>query len=286
MRAKKRIILEWLYITIGCALAAATFSFLLDPINLVIGGVSGLGTVLNELLQIDTAFIILAINIILLIIGLIFLGKEFFIKTVYGSIVFPLFIKLFDLIYQAIDMDPIIDRTIVTLVGSIVMGVGLGIVIKYGGTTGGTEIPQNILLKYFHIPYSFSLYFFDGAVILFGVIVFKDLALALYGIMFIYLSGFAIDQVVFSGFNKRAVYIVSDHSNEIQKRIITEIGRGVTKIKVVGGYSNLDREKLVCVLSSFEFYKLKRIIKECDPEAFYYVVRASEVSGEGFTYER
>lgn len=286
MKVNKRVVLEWLYMTLGVALAAATFSFLLDPINLVIGGVSGLGTVLNNVLEIDTAMIILLINIGLLIIGLIFLGKEFFIKTVYGSLAFPLFIKLFDAVYRFIDMAPIQDRTIITFFGSIMMGVGLGIVIKYGGTTGGTEIPQNILLKYFHIPYSVSLYFFDGIVILLGVVVFKDLSLALYGIVFIFLSGFAVDQVVFSGFNKRAVYIISKQNTEIKNRIIEDIGRGVTRIKIIGGYSNQENEKLICVLSSFEFYRLKGIIKKIDPEAFYYAVRASEVSGEGFTYER
>lgn len=284
MKITKRLLLEWLYITLGVAIAAAPFSFLLDPINLVIGGVSGLGTIINHLLAFDTAMIILVINIALLLIGLIFLGKEFFIKTVYGSLAFPLFIKLFDIIYQAIALEPVQDRAIVVFFGSIMMGIGLGIVIKYGGTTGGTEIPQNILLKYFHIPYSVSLYFFDGIVILLGVIVFKDLSLILYGIVFIVLCGFAIDQVVFSGFNKRAVFIISKHNEEIRKRIIEDIGRGVTRIKIIGGYTNLENEKLICVLSSLEFYRLKGIIKSIDPDAFYYAVRASEVSGEGFTY--
>ncbi|HEY8445385.1 MAG TPA: YitT family protein [Bacilli bacterium] len=283
---KKRKVLEWLYITLGVAIAAFPFSFFLDPINLVIGGIAGIGTILNEVLQIDTAFIILVINIVLLFIGLFFLGKEFFIKTTYGSLIFPGFIKLFEILFELIVDNPIQDRTIVVFFSSIMMGAGLGIVIKYGGTTGGSEIPQNIFLKYFNIPYSVSLYFIDGIVILAGAIVFKDLAIVVYGIIFIYLSGFAIDQVVFSGFNKRAVYIISNESERIKARIINEIGRGVTQIKVVGGYSNQNRDKLVCVLSTFQFYKLKKIIQECDKNAFYYVVRASEVGGEGFTYER
>jgi uncharacterized membrane-anchored protein YitT (DUF2179 family) len=286
MKNTKQKLLEWMYITLGIAIAAAPFSFLLDPINLVIGGVSGVGTILKEILKIDTAIIILIINVILLLLGIIFLGKEFFIKTVYGSITFPLFIGLFNAIYKVLEITPIDDKTVVTIFGSLMMGFGLGIVNRYGATTGGTEIPQKILLKYFHIPYSISLYFFDGIVVLIGVIVFKDFSLILYGPIFIYLSGFAVDSVIFSGFNKRAVYIISNKSEQIKARIIAEIGRGVTQINVVGGYSNIHRQKLVCILSSFEFYRLKKIISECDPDAFYYVVRASEVSGEGFTYER
>lgn len=282
----KRKVLEWLYITIGVAIAAFPFSFFLNPINLVIGGVAGVGTILTEVLKVDTAFIILIINIILLFIGLIVLGKEFFLKTAYGSIIFPAFIKLFELLFNVITDEPIQDRTIIVFISAIIMGIGLGIVIKYGGTTGGVEVPQKIFLKFFHIPYSVSLYFFDGVVILVGAFVFNDLALIIYGIVFIYLTGFAVDQVVFSGFNKRAVYIISSKSEEIKKRIISEIGRGVTQLKVIGGYSNLERQKLICVLSSFQFYRLKKIIQECDKNAFYYAVRASEVGGEGFTYEK
>ncbi|HHU55346.1 MAG TPA: YitT family protein [Acholeplasmataceae bacterium] len=282
----KRKVLEWVYITIGVAIAAFPFSFFLNPINLVIGGVAGIGTILTATFHIDTAFIILVINIILLLIGLVFLGKDFFLKTTYGSIIFPAFIKLFEILYNALINEPVQDRPVIVFFSAIMMGIGIGIVIKYGGTTGGVEIPQNIFLKYFHIPYSVSLYFIDGIVILIGTIVFKDITLLIYGIIFIYLSGFAIDQVVFSGFNKRAVYIISNNSSEIKKRIINEIGRGVTSLKAVGGFSNVDREKLVCVLSSFQFYRLKKIIQECDPNAFYYAVRASEVGGEGFTYER
>jgi|SRR5690554_137122 len=284
METFKTKVKEWVYITIGIAIAAFPFSFFLDPIELVIGGIAGIGTILSHVLQMDTAFLILILNIVLLLIGFVFLGNEFLIKTSYGSIMFPVFIKLFDLIFKAIGNDPIQDKTIVVFFSAIIMGIGLGIVIKYGATTGGVEIPQKILLKYFHIPYSVSLYIIDGMIILIGAIIFRNLAVILYGAIFISLSGFTIDQIVFSGFNKRAVHIISNKNDIIKERIIKEIGRGVTVVKAQGGFSEIERDQLTCVLSSFQFYRLKKIIKETDENAFYYAVRASEVGGEGFSY--
>jgi len=110
-----------------------------------------------------------------------------------------------------------------------------------------------------------------------------DFHMVLYAVIFAYLSGLVMDQIVFSGFNSRAVNIISDKNEEIKQRILNDFERGVTEIKVVGGYTNDEKSKLVCILSSNEFYKLKAIIHEIDPNAFFYVVRASEVSGEGFT---
>ncbi|MDD4212667.1 MAG: YitT family protein [Bacilli bacterium] len=277
-------LLEWVYITIGVMIASFSVSFFLDPIDLVIGGVTGLGVIFKALLHQDISLYMFIINMILLGVGLIFLGKSFFLKTAYGSIIFPVFVKIFNVIYPYVMSEPLTDKIIVVLFSSLLMGIGLGIVIKYGGTTGGSEIPQNILLKFFHIPYSVSLYLIDGIVVLIGYFVFKDILDVLYGLIYIYLSGLVIDRVVFSGFNKRAVYIISSECDKIKERILIDLGRGVTQIKVVGGFSNTERNKLVCVLSSFEFYKLKKIIEEYDPHAFFYAVRAEEVSGEGFTY--
>lgn len=284
LKVKKVKLLEWIYITLGVMLASFAVSFFLDPVNLVIGGVTGIGVILKYLLKYDISLYILIINLVLLFIGLIFLGKKFFLKTAYGSILFPAFVKLFNIIYSKIVDTPITDKILVVLFSSLLMGIGIGIVIKYGGTTGGSEIPQNILLKYFHIPYSVSLYIIDGLVIIGGFVVFRDINAVLYGLIYIYLSGFVIDSVVFSGFNKRAVYIISQESTKIKERILVELERGVTEIKVIGGFSNEEHTKLVCILSSFEYYKLKKIIEESDPAAFYYAVRADEVSGEGFTY--
>lgn len=283
---------DWSLVTLGNLLVAFSFSFFLDPNNLVIGGTTGLATILRELFSIDPSITALVINTALLIVGLFLLGKEFFIKTVYSTLVFPVMIKLLNLLYNLITPEGevlISDPMLVILFSSLILGIGIGLVLRQGGTTGGTEVGQKILFKYMHIPFSVSLFLIDGVIILLGALLIKeegqfmDFHMVLYAVIFAYISGLVMDQIVFSGFNSRAVNIISDKNEEIKQRILNDFERGVTEIKVVGGYTNNDKTKLVCLLSSNEFYKLKGIIHEIDPNAFFYVVRASEVSGEGFT---
>ena len=288
----KEHIKDWSIVTLGNLLVAFSFSFFLDPNNLVIGGTTGLATILRELFSIDPSITAFVINTALLILGLFLLGKEFFIKTVYSTLVFPVMIKLLNLLYNLITPKGeilISDPMLVILFSSLILGIGIGLVLRQGGTTGGTEVGQKILFKYMHIPFSVSLFLIDGVIILLGALLIKeegqfmDFHMVLYAVIFAYISGLVMDQIVFSGFNSRAVNIISDKNEEIKQRILNDFERGVTEIKVVGGYTNNDKTKLVCLLSSNEFYKLKAIIHEIDPNAFFYVVRASEVSGEGFT---
>ena len=283
---------KYFFMTIGVMLVAFSFSFFLDPYNLVIGGVGGIAIIFKPYM--DTSLMILIINIVLLLLALVLLGKESCINSIYGSLMFPAFTKVFNLIYEGLNggANLVSDQNmlLVTIIGALIMGVGLGMVVKNGGTTGGTEIPQNIALKYWKMPFSLSLFLFDGSIVLLGFIFVRDASghlqyeYLLYAIIFIYLSGIVMDQIVFRGFNKRAVSIISEKNEEIKEKILHDFNRGVTVVNAVGGYTGEKRTKLICVLTTSQFYKLKAIINEIDPHAFYYTVRANEVGGEGFTY--
>ena len=288
----KEYLKELFIITFGNFLVAVSFSFFLDPNNLVIGGATGLATIFKNLFEWDTAISVFVINGVLLLIGLIFLGKEFFIKTLYSSVILPVLISFCNLLHDALVNEGEIlvnDQALVIIFSSLIMGLGIGLVMRKGATTGGTEIPQKLLYKYCYIPYSVSLYLIDGVIVVLGAILLRepgqmmDINKLLYAIIFIYVSGLVIDQIVFSGFNSRAVHIISSKSEDIKKRILEDFERGVSEVKIVGGYTKEEKTKLICVLSSSEFYRLKGIIHEVDPLAFFYVVRANEVSGEGFT---
>ena len=234
-------------------------------------------------------------NLILLVVGFIFLGKEFLFKNAYASIMYPVFIKVFDLIYSALSKGGFdllakenggdTDFLLIIVFSSILMGTGLGIVLKEGSSTGGTETPQAILYKYLHIPYSISLYMIDGTVILLGFFLLKQSVNVLfYELIFMVVSGVLMDAVVFSGFNKRAVYIISEKCEEIKDALINVLDRGVTSIRVVGEFTKEEKKMLLCVMSSREYMKLRAIIENVDPKAFYYSTRANEVRGEGFSY--
>lgn len=292
-KKKKNQIKSFLYVTLGVAISSFAFSFFLNPYSIVIGGVSGIGVIFKEMTGgYDPSYIMLGINIFLLLISLFLISKEFFIKTVYGALAFPVFVWIFNKIYTVLlnyipsirPDDP--DMMLIILFSSIIMGYGLGLAVKYGGSTGGTEIPQKIMYEKMHLPYSLSLYIIDGTVVILGFFLLKqDISFILYEIVFIILSGYVMDTVVFSGFNKRCVNIISNKCNEIRDVLLNDFSRGVTSIKVVGEFSQNEKKMIVCLLSTIEYYKLRKIIEEIDPQAFFYCTRASEVRGEGFTYE-
>lgn len=280
---------DWLFILLGVAIAGAGYSFFIMPNNIVTGGVSGLGVLFKNIFDgFDPALTILILNVVFLILGFFLVGKDFFLKTIFGSLTFPLFIEIFSGIYNKFLSEYLsdLDLPLVTIFASILIGLGLGLSMKHGGSTGGVEVLQKMMFKYFHIPFSVSLYILDGTIITAGLFILGNVQASLYAIVFTYITGIVIDSVVFSGFNKRAVYIISDKNEEIKKDLFSEIDRGVTSINVIGEYSKAERQMLVCVLSSNEYYKLRDIIEKYDSNAFYFAVRASEVRGEGFSYEK
>lgn len=287
---KNEKVQSFLYILLGTALVAFSYSFFLSPNGLVIGGVSGIGVIFYEKQWLNDSLIMLIINGALLVVSLLLIGKEFFMKTVFASLAYPVFTFIFGVLYSLLNKHfnvfdfSLLDPLLVTIFSSIIMGIGLAICLKHGASTGGTDTIQRLFYDKFKIPYSVTLYIVDGTIILLGFFILQQkLDLLFYEIIFSVICGILMDSIIFSGFNSRAVYIISDKNEEIKESILKDFERGVTQIRVVGGYTNEEKSKLVCILSSSEFYKLKAIIHEVDPKAFFYVVRASEVSGEGFT---
>ena len=266
----------YINITIGVLLIALAYYFLFLPQNIVVGGVTGITIILNKLFNSEmfsSGLSIFVLNILFLIIGLFFLGKEFFIKTLYGSILLPLVISLFEFLKLPFDflftldqeifgvttaeMNPISQIILSVLLGSILTGIGLGLCFRINATTGGMDIVQKIIAKYFHFPYSKTVYFTDG------IVVFVDL-------------------IHMGGASRRCVFILSKKNAEIKQVIIEKLGRGVTVVPAYGGYSGEGYDMLVCTLNRNESYLLKDYICEIDPLAFTFFVSAKEVYGDGF----
>lgn len=316
IKITKKHIKDFLTINLGVFLMAMAYSILIDRNKLVIGGVGGIATILSNAitgLKINSSFIILIINVVLLIIALIFVGKKFFLKTLYTSLIYPVYVFMFEKIILLLqDVVPDLSLTkeelaiklsdialgqnaanaimagsylLVIIFGAVISGFGLGLALKKGASTGGVDIIQQILLDRFKIPFSISLLMIDGTIVTVAAIYFKDFFMILYGFLFIYLSGVVLDAIVFSGFNSRAVYIITSDPEAVKNKIYSVLERGVTEIYSRGGYRQEDKKMLVCVMSNNEFYKMKTLILEIDKRAFIFVARVSEVHGEGFTYD-
>lgn len=316
IKITKKHIKDFLTINLGVFLMAMAYSILIDRNKLVIGGVGGIATILSNAitgLKINSSFIILIINVVLLLIALIFVGKKFFLKTLYTSLIYPVYVFMFEKIILLLqDVVPDLSLTkeelaiklsdialgqnaanaimagsylLVIIFGAVISGFGLGLALKKGASTGGVDIIQQILLDRFKIPFSISLLMIDGTIVTVAAIYFKDFFMILYGFLFIYLSGVVLDAIVFSGFNSRAVYIITSEPEAVKNKIYSVLERGVTEIYSRGGYRQEDKKMLVCVMSNNEFYKMKTLILEIDKRAFIFVARVSEVHGEGFTYD-
>lgn len=299
----KRKLKEFFLINLGVCLMAFAYSVLLDPNNVIVGGIGGIATILREVFgdRFPSSLFIFILNIVLLFIGLIFVGKSFFVKTLYASLIYPVFTMFWEIINEnfLVDMLPNISNIqmegidvrivvsgaylVIVLFGSVISGLGLGLALRNGASTGGVDILQQIFLKYFKMPFSVSLILIDGLIVLSAGIYFHDVYTILYGALFIYLSGIVMDTIIFSGFNSRCVNIITTKPQEIKDEIFRVLERGVTFVSAKGGYTNDDKTMLICVMHNSEFYRMKEIIREIDSRAFIFVTKTNEVHGEGFT---
>ena len=272
---------QYSMITVGIILMVVGFYYFLFPADLVAGGVSGLGLVFNKLYGIKLSYIVFAFNMVLLAFALAFLGKKVFIKSIYGSILFPITLYLFEILLPQIDIGN--DYFLAVTFGGFFLGLGFGLVIKYGGTSGGTDIPIKILNKRLRLSLSASIYLVDGFIILLGVIVFYaeyGIINGLYAIITMFISGKVADMVIVGSNSKKAVQIITDFPDEIKEAIYTAVYRGVTEVEIQGGYSKVKKTMLVTVITRAEYYLVRNIIARIDENAFVYVTPATEIQGD------
>jgi len=279
--AKRREILE---ITAGVILLSVGFYFFLLPLNMVIGGVMGVAVLLRNAIPVSL-FMYIA-NIALLVIGLIFLGKVFFFKTIYATLLSPTIIWILELtIDKNFFMKYLTESPLLigALFGGMFLGIGLGVVLRSNATTGGIDIIQNIMNKFLHIPFSLAMYITDGIIILIAMII--DFQLGLYAVGSMIISGLIIDRLAIEGKAGFTAFVITDFSEQLQKVIYEKLERGVTKVKVIGGFSKLDKDMIICTVDRMQIYQFKLIIKDTDPNAFTFVTRTKEALGQGFSRE-
>jgi uncharacterized membrane-anchored protein YitT (DUF2179 family) len=275
---------RYIMITVGIILMAAGFYFFLIPADLVAGGVTGLALVIYKYTGFTISIFVFIINMVLLVMGLLLLGKKIFIRSIYGSLAFPLVLFLLEEFVPLLDMDN--DFVIATIFGGVLLGLGFGYVLRYGGTSGGTDIPIKIMYEKLRVPISTSLYFIDGAIILLGVIAFYNdygIESGLYAIMTMFISGKIADIVVLGNTSKKAVNIITLKKEEVKEAIYQTVSRGVTEMSIKGGYQGEEKTMLISVITSREYYAIRNLIAEIDPDAFVYVTPATEIQGD-FAY--
>lgn len=277
---------KWIEINIGLLLAAVGIAFFFWPASFVTGGGSGLAILLELVFdKISNVVYLYTIDIILLILSLFTLGKGYFFKTLYSTLMLPTMVMIMEWMIKKcgwFDTLKDLDIWIIVIFGAVTTGVGVGLNLRNDGGTGGIDVLQSIFYKVFHIPYSVSNYVFNGAIILGGIAI-NGIENGLCAFIYLFILGYIIDSITFGGFNRRAVFIQSKYSKEIKNTIINDLVRGCSSLHMQGGYSGSEGEMLVVVCLTREYLELRNAISKIDPYAFIFVTRAEELRGLGFT---
>ena len=266
-----------LMIILGCLISAFSFNIFMVPYNILPGGVSGISLIVNHFIHIDKAIFILIVSLILLLVSYFTLGKEITYKSIIGSILFPVFVSLTEIFLKYFPIN--IDNIMLSLIfGGVSFGFGLGLVYREGYTTGGTDIINKLLNKYFYTTMGSGMLIIEGIIVLISGIVF-GINTMLYSIITIYLTSTVIDKVMIGISRNKSFYIITTKSNEVTDYIINKLKHGVTKIEGTGAFSKEKKDLLLTVIPTNEYYKLKLGIKKIDSKAFFVVSDSYEVGG-------
>ncbi|SDM71029.1 YitT family protein [Bacillus sp. OK048] len=268
--------LEYINVLVGAALIALAFNVFLLPNQVASGGVSGISTILLHVLGWEPAYVQWAFNIPLFIAGVIFLGKQFGVKTLVGTLFLPF------VVFLTKNIEPWTnDALLGALFGGVGVGLGLGIVFRGNASTGGTDLAAQIITKYTGLTLGTSVVLIDGLIVIAAAIVF-DIERGLYALIALYVTSKTIDLVQVGFGRSKTAMIITNKQDEVREGILNKIDRGVTKLSAYGGFTDNERPVLMCVVDQREFTKLKQLVKALDPSAFVVVMDASEVLGEGF----
>lgn len=271
-------------IVFGSFLMSLGTYFFNVPLNIAPGGVTGFSQVISYLFPaVNLGLLIMVLNIILLLIGYRYLGKEFGIYTIIGSFSFSIIVTIYEFIIEV--TEPLLQDTLANvIVGAVLTGVGLAMVLRQNASTGGTDVIAKIFEKYLDINISQAMLMVDTIVIIFATFVF-GLQQGIYAFISIYITTFVVGKTI-AGFNtKIQMTIISDHIDDINNFIQKEIVRGTTFYKAAGGYTRAPKEILVTVVDKKQYIKIRNYINSIDPDSFVYISSINEVIGFGFSRE-
>lgn len=273
-----RFFLEIAGVTLGVLLTALGLDIFLIPNKIAAGGVSGIATVLHYLFTIPVGVAMLALNVPLFLMGIYRLGLKFGFRSLYGTISLSFFVDVLDPFLPVLTHDPLLA----SIFGGVLTGLGLGLVFRFRGTTGGTDLAAAVLRTYTGANVGQLLFVVDALVVLAAGFAFKSWELAMYAFITIFVTAWLID-LVQEGFSyAKAFFIISGHAESIADAVLHEMDRGATVLSGKGAFSGSERNVLLVVVNRAEVTHLKDLILNIDSRAFVILTDAHEVLGEGF----
>ena len=262
------------------ALAVAVF---LLPNSMITGGTTGLAITFQHYLGVPISAFVLCFNAAMFLLGWVILGKRFAFTTLISTFYYPVILDLLQKIPRLEHVTG--DRMLATVCCGLMIGFGIGIVIRAGASTGGMDIPPLVLNKKFGLPVSVSLYVLDFVILLLQML-FSDREQILYGILLVMIYTFVLDKVLLMGRAQIQVKIVSKEYAKVNQMIVEQLDRGSTLIEVETGYMHNEQKMVLTVVSNRELVRLNQLVMEIDPNAFMVISKVNEVKGRGFTEQK
>jgi uncharacterized membrane-anchored protein YitT (DUF2179 family) len=276
----RKNIQDYIMILVGSLMLASAFMLFLIPNKINAGGVSGIATILYHTLNVPAGLTMLVTNIPLFFLGIYFFGKKFGLKTATGIVASSLFSDLID---KGLGFGALTDNKILaTVYGGLLMGVGLGIIFRGRGTTGGSDIVARIINKFTHISLGWAFMIIDTGIIIVTGIVFQDVELVLFCMITLAVSSKVVDIMVEGLMSEKAIMIMSDSWQDIAQRIMQEVHRGVTGLDSTGLFTDKERKTLYTVVATRQVEEIRRIVRQVDPQSFMIVSNVAILQGEGF----
>lgn len=270
----KREMLRYLQLLIGLVLTAFAFNIFVLPVNTVCG-VSGISVMLNSTFGTNPAIVILLGSGILLIFSFFLLGFKQTKGSILGSLLYPLFVEVTSHYTKFIDLGNT-ETVVLVIFGAVIYGFGLGIIMKVGFTTGGTDILNQIVSKYFNMSMGKAIIIIEGMIIVASLFVFGWQSF-IYSIIFVFIISFVIDRVLLGISDSKCFYIITENETSVKKFIIDDLGHGITVLEARGGYTGNNKKVIMCIIPNKQYFVVKEGIKKIDNEAFLLVTDSYEV---------
>lgn len=272
---KAHLLKRYFYLVLAVIIYAVAYNLFFFKNNIVYGGASGISIITRDL--IDPSVMILILNVFFLMLSYFLLGKKQTLDSIVGSLLFPIFVKLTANIGNYIIIDNS-NLLLIALIGGVCVGFAAGIVFKSGFTTGGTDILNQIVSKYFKLSIGTAMLMTNGIIVLIGGFFF-GWTRVLYALIVLYIINIMVDKVVLGISGSKAIYITTDEDDRVCNYLLNELKLGITLIETRGGYTNKKDQIIMCVVPTGEYFKVSEGIEQIDPRAVILVTDAYQTSG-------
>ncbi len=271
-------------VLVGNMILAFAVAAFLVPHGIIMGGATGIGLTINHYIPAaDLSLIILIVNGILFLIGALILGKKFVVTTIASTFLYPVCLSVMRAIPGITALTD--NIMLATLYGGAILGIGVGLVIRVGASTGGTDILALVLNKWFHVPVAILVYVVDF-IVLGNQVLFSDTEQIMYGLLALVLETMLLNKVMLLGQSQIQLFIISDKYEEIREKMLESLDVGVSMLHMETGYGKEYKKGVLCVVPNRKLYSVKELVQSVDEKAFITITQINEVRGRGFSLSR